>query len=54
MEFANGKSYKDALCLSETHQIAFQKDNIDFFMVTIDGIGNTEVKYCRMINRCVI
>jgi len=45
MKFANGKSYKDSLSLSETHQIAFQKDNIDFFMVTIDDIGDTEVKY---------
>jgi hypothetical protein len=45
MKFANGQSYEDSLSLSETHRIAFQKDNIDFFMVTIDDIGDTEVKY---------
>jgi len=55
MKFANGKSYEDALSLSETHQIPFQKDNIDFFMVTIDDISNSEVKIYKiwMVNRCV-
>jgi hypothetical protein len=48
MKFANGKSYTDALSLSETHQVAFQKDNTDFFMVNIDDVGNVEVKYFQL------
>ncbi len=51
--FANGKSHEDSLYLSETHQIAFQKNNIDFFMITIDDMGDTEVKLL-MINICMI
>jgi hypothetical protein len=43
MKFANGKSYEKALSLSETHQIPFQKENTDFFLVTIDDVGDNEV-----------
>jgi hypothetical protein len=44
MKFANGKSYEEALSASETHQIPFQQDNIDFFLVTVDDVGDSEVK----------
>ena len=55
MEFNNGKSYEKALNLSETHQIPFQKDNIDFFMINIDDVSDNEVKIysIRINNRCV-
>jgi hypothetical protein len=55
MKFGNGKSYEEALSLSETHQIPFQKNNIDFFMITIDGVADNEVNIyqIRMNNRCV-
>lgn len=51
MKFHNGKSYEEVLNLSETHQIPFQKDNTDFFMLTIDDIGDNEVKniFIRLI-----
>lgn len=45
MTFANGKSHEDALSLSETHRIAFQKGHIDFFMISIDHVGDNEVTY---------
>jgi hypothetical protein len=44
MKFANGKSYEETLSSSETHQIPFQKDNIDFFLLTVDDVGDNEVK----------
>ncbi|CAF2761699.1 unnamed protein product [Rotaria sp. Silwood2] len=43
MNFVNGKSYEEVLSSSETHKIPFQKDNIDFFLVVIDNIGDTEI-----------
>jgi hypothetical protein len=43
MKFANGKSYEEPLNSSETHRIPFQKDNIDFFLVTVDDVGYSEV-----------
>ncbi|CAF1083007.1 unnamed protein product [Adineta steineri] len=43
IEFANGKSYEEALHSSETHQIPFQKNNIDFFSVTFDNVNDNEV-----------
>ncbi|CAF4154933.1 unnamed protein product, partial [Adineta steineri] len=43
IEFANGKSHEEALHSSETHQIPFRKDNIDFFPVTIDNVNDNEI-----------
>jgi len=44
IKFTNGKSFEEALSSSETHQIPFQKENIDFFMVTIEDVRDNEVK----------
>jgi len=43
MKFDNGKVYEESLSLSETHQIPFQKDHIDFFMININDVGDREV-----------
>lgn len=50
MKFDNGKSYEEPLSLSETHQIPFQKDNIDFFMLIIDDIDDRQVTNLRKKN----
>ncbi|CAM4771263.1 unnamed protein product, partial [Rotaria magnacalcarata] len=42
MNFANGKSYEEVCISSETHQIPFQKDNVDFFLVFLDNIDDTK------------
>ncbi|CAF1271668.1 unnamed protein product [Rotaria sordida] len=48
INFTNGKSYEEALSSSETHQIPFQKDNIDFFLVVIDNIGDNEISNVKI------
>jgi len=55
MKFNNGKVHEEGLSLSETHQIPFQKDHTDFFMVNIDDVGDNEVNIhkIRMINKSV-
>ncbi|CAF3635995.1 unnamed protein product [Rotaria sp. Silwood1] len=55
MNFANGKSYNETLSSSETHQIPFQKDNIDFFLAIIDNIGDTEISNVKIcfINKSI-
>jgi hypothetical protein len=44
MTFANGKTHQQVLSSSETHQIAFQKDHVDFFLVSLDNIGDSTVR----------
>ena len=36
MKFSNGTSHQEVLTSSETHQIPFQNNQIDFFLVPID------------------
>ncbi|CAF1208147.1 unnamed protein product [Rotaria sordida] len=48
INFTNGKSYEEALSSSETHQIPFQKNNIDFFLVVIDNIGDNEISNVKI------
>ena len=44
MTFANGKTHQQVLSSSETHQIAFQKDHVDFFLVSLDNMGDSQVR----------
>ncbi|CAM4812506.1 unnamed protein product [Rotaria magnacalcarata] len=48
MNFANGKSYEEVCISSETHQIPFQKDNVDFFLVFLDNIDDTKVSSVKV------
>ena len=45
MNFADGKSYEEALHSSETHKIPFQKDHLDFFVMNIDDVKDSEVNF---------
>ena len=38
------KLHQHVLSSSETHQIALQKDHVDFFLLTVDGLGDSEVR----------
>ena len=45
MTFNNGQIHEEILRSSETHQIPFQKDQIDFFPITIDETTKNEVSF---------
>lgn len=44
MTFNNGKILEEELSTSETHQIPFQKDQIDFFTLSINEPAKSEVR----------
>ena len=43
MKFANDKIYEETLNSSETYQIPFQADHIDFFVISFNDVGNSPV-----------
>ncbi|CAF1294409.1 unnamed protein product [Adineta ricciae] len=53
MRFANDKIYEETLNSSETYQIPFQADHIDFFVISLNDVGNSQIidaKIC-LINK---